>query len=317
MLVVHTRHATPFYDDSYGVNSANTGPYGDALTQEFYPYLEKEFRAVGEPWARLLYGGSTGGWMSLAQQIFYPKFFGGAWGFCPDPVDFHAFQLTNLYEDDNAFYFRGPFKRIVKGLGRRGNGALFATYEDFTRREEVIGPRCRSGGQLDAFNATFGPVADDGYPARLWHPLTGDIDPEVAAHWNENYDLTAILKRDWKTIGPDLVGKLHVTMGTKDTFFLEQASYLMRDFLVTTGEQGNGPAYDGSFVFGDNEPHCYTATAEGKSTLAHYLPIWVEHMLRAAPESADTRALRGYGDFEAVAGGAVGGSSGTTRVESE
>ena len=293
VLVVHTQHPTPFYDDSYGVNSANTGPYGDALTQEFYPYLEKEFRAVGEPWARILFGGSTGGWMSLAQQVFYPRYFGGAWGFCPDPVDFHAFQLTDVYEDDNAFYDRGPFKQVIRGLGRATSGHMFATYEEFTRREEVIGPRCRSGGQLDAFQAAFGPVAEDGYPARLWDPLSGDIDPDVAAYWRENYDLTAILKRDWKTLGPDLAGKLHVTMGTKDTFYLDTAAYRMQEFLETTGQDGNEPAYGGTFVFGDNEPHCYTATPDGKSMLQHYLPIFVERMLSAAPEGADTRAIEG------------------------
>ncbi len=292
VLIVYTQHPTPFYDDSYGVNSANTGPYGDALTQEFYPYLEKEFRAVGEPWARILFGGSTGGWMSLAQQVFYPKFFGGAWGFCPDPVDFHAFQLTDVYEDDNAFYDRGPFKQIVRGVGRSGSGHMFATTEDFSRREEVIGPRCRSGGQLDAFQATFGPVAEDGYPARLWDPLTGDIDAGVAEYWREHYDLTAILRRDWNMIGPDLVGKLHVTMGTKDTFYLDTAAHLMHEFLETTGQEGIEPAYGGTFVFGDNEPHCYTATPDEMSVEQHYLPIFVEHMLATAPEGADTRAIR-------------------------
>ena len=253
--------------------------------------LEKEFRAVGEPWARILYGGSTGGWMSLAQQILYPKFFGGAWGFCPDPVDFHAFQLTDVYEDDNVFYDRGPFKQVVRGLGRSTSGHMFATNEDVTRREEIIGPRCRSGGQIDAFQATFGPVAEDGYPARLWNPLTGDIDPDVATYWREHYDLTAILRRDWKTIGPDLAGKLHVTMGSKDTFYLDAAAYLMRDFLETTGDEGNEPAYGGTFVFGDNEPHCYTATPDGLSTEQHYLPIFVEHMLASAPQGADTRSI--------------------------
>lgn len=78
ILVVLTQHATPYYDDSYGVNTANMGPYGDALTGELYPYVEKHFRATGEPWARVVFGGSTGGWMALAQQIFYPDYFGGA-----------------------------------------------------------------------------------------------------------------------------------------------------------------------------------------------------------------------------------------------
>ena len=97
MLLVVTSHATPYYDDSYGVNTANAGPYGDALTKELYPAVEKQFRGIGEPWARVVFGGSTGGWMTLAQQILYPDYFGGAWGFCPDPVDFHAFQSIDVY----------------------------------------------------------------------------------------------------------------------------------------------------------------------------------------------------------------------------
>jgi enterochelin esterase-like enzyme len=112
MLIVQTQHPTPYYDDSYGVNSANMGPYGDALTKEFYPFLEQKFRAIGESWARVLYGGSTGGWMSLAQQVFYPEFFGGTWSFCPDPVDFHMFQTIDVYRDPNAYYDVGPFARV-------------------------------------------------------------------------------------------------------------------------------------------------------------------------------------------------------------
>jgi hypothetical protein len=114
MLVVISQHPTPYYDDSYGVNTANMGPYGDALTQELYPSVERQFRAIGEPWARVLIGGSTGGWMALAEQIFYPDYFGGAWGACPDPVDFHSFQLVNVYTDKNAYYDEGPFARLPK-----------------------------------------------------------------------------------------------------------------------------------------------------------------------------------------------------------
>ncbi|MCP5114721.1 MAG: hypothetical protein GY953_28160, partial [bacterium] len=173
MLIVLTQHATPFYDDSYGVNSANMGPYGDALTQELYPHVEERFRAIGKPWARILYGGSTGGWISLAQQIFYPNYFGGAWSFCPDPVDFHAFQLIDVYKDENAFHDAGPFKQIAKPLARRRSGHIFTTVDDFTRQELVLGEQARSGGQLDAFHAVFGPTGPDGYPVKLWDPRTG------------------------------------------------------------------------------------------------------------------------------------------------
>jgi hypothetical protein len=112
MLIVLTQHANPYYDDSYAVNSANVGPYGDALTQELYPYIEKRFRAIGEPWSRILYGGSTGGWEALAQQVFYPDFYNGAWCNCPDPVDFHAYQMVDLYNDQNAYFSIGPWKSV-------------------------------------------------------------------------------------------------------------------------------------------------------------------------------------------------------------
>ena len=295
MLIVLTQHATPFYDDSYGVNSANMGPWGDALTRELYPHIEAEFRAIGEAWARVLAGGSTGGWISLAQQIFYPDFFGGAWGFCPDPVDFHDFQRIDLYKDESGYYDAGPFKRLPKPLGRDRSGSLFATMEDFDRQEEALGSRGRSGGQWDAFHAAFGPVGPDGYPAELWPPLTGKIDPAVAAHWRENYDLTAILQRDWETLGPKLVGKLHITMGTKDTFYLEEAVYRMERFLESTKAPGKGPYYAGSVEYGDNKPHCYTGVpeVEGLNWDRHMVQKLADHMRRMAPEGANVESWYG------------------------
>jgi hypothetical protein len=293
MLVVLTQHATPFYDDSYGVNSENTGPYGDALTQEFYPALEKQFHAIGEPWARVLYGGSTGGWMTLAQQVFYPDFFGGAWGFCPDPVDFHAFQLVDVYADTEAYYDSGAFTRLPRPVGRTRDDHVLATMEGFSRQEAVLGTRSRSGGQMDAFHATFGPVGPDGYPARLWDAATGRIDPDVAKHWREHYDLTALLQRDWPTLGPKLVGKLHVTMGTKDTFYLDAAARRLETFLEGTKRPGKGPYYAGSVQWGEGEPHCWAGPIpQGQTTEAYYLPIFAEHMRQMAPAGADTEGWR-------------------------
>ena len=288
MLVVLTQHATPYYDDSYGVNTANMGPYGDALTQELYPELERRFRAIGAPWARVLFGGSTGGWMTLAQQVFYPDYFGGAWGFCPDPVDFHAFGLVNLYEEKNAYFDVGPFGRLPKPLGRLGDGRLLTTMEDFSHQENVLGARGRSGGQMDAFHAVFGPVGPDGLSGSALETESGEIDPVVASYWREHYDLTAILKRDWPTLGPKLVGKLHVTMGTKDTFYLDDAAHLLEEFLEGTRRPGQGPYWGGSIEYGDNEPHCYVGKIPAGQTLEmYYLPIFAAHMKAMAPEGAD------------------------------
>lgn len=291
MLIVLTQHATPFYDDSYGVNTANMGPYGDALTQELYPQIEKQFRAIGEPWARVLFGGSTGGWMTLAQQIFYPEYFGGAWGFCPDPVDFHAFQLIDVYKDSNAYWDIGPFGKLPRPLGRLPNDHILTTMEEFSWQEYVLGTQGRSGGQMDAFHATFGPVGKDGYPAKLWDARTGAIDPEVAKYWRDHYDLTAALQRDWERLGPRLNGKLHVFMGTKDTFYLDAAAHKMEQFLESTKLPGKGPYYGGSFEYGPDQPHCYVGKIpSGETFESHYLPVFAEHMKKMAPKGADVES---------------------------
>jgi hypothetical protein len=293
MLVVITQHATPYYDDSYGVNTANMGPYGDALTKELYPQIEREFRAIGEPWARVVFGGSTGGWMTLAQQIFYPEYFGGAWGFCPDPVDFHAFQTIDIYKDQNAYFDEGPFQRFPKLLGRMPDDHVLATMESFSKQEAVLGTRGRSGGQLDAFHATFGPASADGYPAKLWNADTGSIDPDVAKYWQEHFDLNSYLEREWDRLGTRLVGKIHVTMGTKDTFYLDAAAHRMEKFLESTKLPGKGPYYGGSFEFGDNEPHCYAGKiSPGQPLLSYYLPVFADHMTRMAPQGSDVTSWR-------------------------
>ncbi|MDO8836754.1 MAG: hypothetical protein Q7V01_14230, partial [Vicinamibacterales bacterium] len=226
VIIVLIQHPTPYYDDSYAVNSANNGPYGDALWQEFVPRVEQQFRGIGQPWARMTYGGSTGGWESLAWQIFYPDQLNGTWTFCPDPVDFRYFQLVNIYDDDNAFYPNSEWKKTPsrpwsRGLDDQTTNSQF----DASRYEEVLGTRGRSGQQMDIFMAVFGPVGPDGYPKLLYDKWTGVIDKSVAAHWREHYDLRHILERDWATLGPKLVGKLHIYMGDQDTFLLEEATF--------------------------------------------------------------------------------------------
>ncbi len=287
-LVVLTDHATPYYDDSYGVNTANAGPYGDALTTELYPEMEQKFRAIGQPWARVVFGGSTGGWMTLAQQIFYPDYFGGAWGFCPDPVDFHAFQMVDVYKDTNAYYDEGPFAKVPKLVGRTPGDRILDTFGDFNAQENALGNHGRSGGQMDAFHATFGPVDAQGYPAKLWDTETGVIVPSVAQYWTDHYDLTALLQRDWQRLGPKLAGKLHITMGTKDTFFLDAAAHRMEDFLESTKLPGKGPYYGGSFDFGNNEPHCYTGKIpDGVPMLSFHLRQFGVYVRTIAPAGAD------------------------------
>ncbi|MEW5982970.1 MAG: hypothetical protein AB1806_11460 [Acidobacteriota bacterium] len=286
VIIVLIQHPTPYYDDSYAVNSANNGPYGDALWQEFVPRVEREFRGIGQPWARMTYGGSTGGWESLAWQVFYPDRLNGTWTFCPDPVDFRYFQLVNIYEDDNAFYpnsewRKTPLRPWSRGLDDQTMNSQF----DASRYEEVLGTRGRSGEQMDIFMAVFGPVGPDGYPKLLYDKWTGVIDRSVAEYWREHYDLRHILERDWKTLGPKLVGKLHIYMGDQDTFLLEEATFKLREFLESTKD----PYYDGSFDIGRRQPHCYAGEPvfPGQRAEQRVFPKMVERMLMTAPAGAD------------------------------
>ena len=253
-LQVTFEHACPYYDDSYGVNSENVGPYGDAIVTELIPHIEREFRAVGRPWARVLSGGSTGGWISLAMQVFYPEFFGGVWSFYPDPVDFRKYQIVNLYGDKNAYFVEQEWTRVPRGGERNTDGNLVFTMEQENHYEEAIGDHCRSGGQWAIWNAVFAPVGDDGYPEPFWDPLTGEIN-KAAAEWaRERYDIRHYLEKNWKTVGTALAGKIHVFCGRMDHFYLNEACYLLEEFLETTKD----PHYGGSFDYGDKAGHGWT-----------------------------------------------------------
>jgi hypothetical protein len=294
MLLLLVQHANPYYDDSYAVDSANVGPYGEAINRELIPQIEKQFRGIGQGWARAIYGGSTGGWETLATQIFYPDDYNGAWGACPDPVDFRAYQTVNIYDDPNAFWTIGPFGRIAQSEMRTPPGIILATTEGTNRWELVLGTHGRSGEQWDIWQAVFSPAGSDGYPAEIWDQRTGVINHEVAAYWREHYDLTAILERDWKTLGPKLAGKLHVMVGTADTFFLDHAVHLMQASM----ESSANPHYIPDFDYGVDQPHCYTgppgsSTREGGLTFTQrVLKSSEAWMLKSAPTGADTASWR-------------------------
>jgi hypothetical protein len=294
MLVVKIEHANPYYDDSYAVNSENVGPYGDAIVKELIPHLEERFRGIGAGWARAMYGGSTGGWEVLGQQIFYPEEFNGAWSFCPDAIDFRQYEMIDIYGDDNAYFMESDWKRTPKISGRNWLGHPKVTVEEDCHWEEVLGTRGRSGEQWAIWQAVYSPVADDGYPAPIWDPLTGDIDRQVAEYWRENYDLRYILERDWATLGPKLVGKLHIYTGDMDSWHLNNSVYLMEDFLESTRE----PYYGGHIEYGDRYEHCWTGVhgeplrTQRLTVIQRFLPLMAEHMLRTAPAEADISSWR-------------------------
>jgi hypothetical protein len=294
VIIIEIQHANPFYDDSYAVNSANLGPYGDAITYELIPSIEKQFRGIGQGWARFLYGGSTGGWEALAAQVFYPDEYNGCWAACPDPIDFRAYTVVNIYEHENAYYADSKWKRTPRPGKRNYLGELSATLEEANYLELALGTHSRSGGQWDIWQAVYSPVGSDGYPKPIWDKLTGKIDRTVADYWREHYDLGHILRRDWHKIGGKLAGKIHIYCGDMDNYYLNNAVYLVEDFLKTT----NNPAYGGEVDYGDRAEHCWNGDHTRPNAISRlryhqmYIPKIVERIMQSAPLGADLKSWR-------------------------
>jgi hypothetical protein len=248
MIAVTFQHPTPYYDDSYAVNSVNNGPYGDALVKEMIPYLEAHFRMIGKPYARVLTGGSTGGWESLGAQVFYPDFFGGTWTLYPDQVDFRRYQLVNIYEDNNAFFAPGhTWFQVPRPIMRTAEGQVMITVQQFSEREAVLGSHNRSGEQIEIWEAAFGPVGEDGYPKPLWDKRTGKIDHDVANYMRDHgYDLSYNIRTNWPTLGPKLRGKVHVYVGDMDNFYLNLAVYQLEEDM----KKLTNPPCDCEFAYG-------------------------------------------------------------------
>jgi hypothetical protein len=293
-LVVEIQHANPYYDDSYAVNSANLGPYGDAIQRELLPAIEAKFRGIGQGWARFTYGGSTGGWEALAAQIFYPDDFNGAFAACPDPVDFGAYTVVNLYQDDNAYALQGAHHRVERPAFRNYLGEILATQRDVNRYEMALGDHGRSGEQYDIWQAVYGPVGKDGYPAPIWDKQSGKIDHVIADYWKEHYDLMAILRRDWAKLGPRLQGKIHLYVGSGDNYFLNDSVYLAEETLKSL----KNPTFDGEVDYGDRAEHCWNGdhTAPNAISRLHYNTMYLDRILKrikqTAPPGADLTSWR-------------------------
>lgn len=257
MVLLHLDGAGPL-GDPYQVNSANHGPYGDAITRELVPAIEERFHCGG-PGRRVLTGGSTGGWVALALQVFYPDFFNGAWAFCPDPVDFRSFQLVNIYEDANA-YLAADGKDRPSARDPRTGATLF-TIRHECGMENVLGAGgsyALSGQQWGSWNATFSPRGADGQPRTIWDARTGAIDKSVAEHWRK-YDLRQVLEANWPVLGPKLRGKLHIWVGEADDYFLNEAVHRLDAFLSRAD-----PPYEGSIRYGPGQGHCWMGTSEAE-----------------------------------------------------
>lgn len=294
VLVVEIQHANPYYDDSYAVNSANLGPYGDAITYELIPEIEKRFRGIGQGWARFMYGGSTGGWEALAAQVFYPDEYNGCYAACPDPIDFHNYTTIDLYNNKNAYYVESDFRKTPRPGERNYLGHVSTMIPDLNQRELALGTNSRSGEQFDIWEAVFSPMAEDGYPKRIFDKYTGSIDSSVAAYWKEHYDLTNIIERDWPKIGNKLKGKMHIYVGDMDTYYLNDAVYSAEDVLKKLQNPNCGCEVD----YGDRAEHCWNGDHTQPNYLSrlHYnqmfIPKWVEEVKSRAPKGADLTSWR-------------------------
>ncbi len=246
MIVVTTRDANMYYDNMYWVNSANMGPCGDAYIDELIPYVEQTYGGISESWARMLAGGSNGGWESMALQLFHPDVFGGTWVMCPDGMDFHAYQIVDLYEDDNGFYLDNGWVSTERPSARDTSGNILWTIAQENHWETALG-----GGDAIAlgcwsgWEAVYGPVDEDGYPARVWDPITGEINKEVVSYWQEHFDLNYYLQNNWDTLSESLYGKLHLRGGDMDNYYLNLSQYLVTDFLDTVDYGGYSVTFPG------------------------------------------------------------------------
>lgn len=238
------------FGDSYQLDSENSGPYGEALIKELIPAIDNQFRTTGAQ-SRFLDGCSTGGWVSLALQLFYPESFTGTWSYSPDAVSFKRMQLINIYEDENAFYnkhdYLRPSKRDIYGE------------PEFSIKKEVYSENVEgysnsyvtSGGQWGAWNALYSPKDEKGLPKPVFDPLTGKIDKEVADHWKK-YDLLEYVKSNWTELGPKVQGKIYVWMGDMDNYYLNNSLRDFDEFLKTT----TNPKSDAQIEFTSMKGHC-------------------------------------------------------------
>lgn len=231
------------------VDSANNGPRATALVTEFIPYLEDQFRLIARPEARLLNGHSSGGWSALWLQLNYPGVFGGCWSTAPDPIDFHAFQASNLYEDTSLYESGGDetpsFRRMTNF---RGDMEAAMSVRQEAMMEYAIDPTGMSGGQWDAWEACFSPRdAETGMPRPMFEASSGTIDRHVVEHWRR-FDITQLVTSDWDRYGPVVMQHVRLSCGMLDSFYLERAVMRFKEAVESRAEQHGG--WDGpGYVF--------------------------------------------------------------------
>jgi len=254
-IVVFLDGEAPF-GDSYQINSQSNGPYGDATWQELLPYLKQTFRMADDGKGLFTTGCSTGGWVSLALQIFHPDLFNGVWSYSADSVDFRAFQLINIYDDVNAYYSEfGP----ERPSARETDGEVMFTIKSEAEMENALGRGnsfVSGGGQWGAWMSVYGPRGSDGLPMALWDE-TGLINHELANAWRP-MDLRLALESNWRNLGPKLAGKLNIFMGEMDDYYLNNAMVMFESMLA----ERTNPKSDAKFTWLPREGHCDMPKAE-------------------------------------------------------
>ncbi|MFL5523849.1 MAG: alpha/beta hydrolase-fold protein [Gemmatimonadaceae bacterium] len=243
------------------VNSVNNGPWGEALAAELIPELERVYRMDAKPSGRLLTGHSSGGWAALWLQVNYPKLFGGAWPTSPDPSDFHDFTGIDLYAR-NANVYRKPDGSPWPLA--RDKGEVLVSMEDYARREVVVGGY---GGQMASFEWTFSPRGADGAPVPMFDRTTGAVDSVVVAYWQEHFDVAERLRRHWPELRRDLDGKIHLTVGSADTFYLDGSAHRLEATMKALGAKTDFRYVEGRTHFdlyrvGDDRLGLYKAIAK-------------------------------------------------------
>jgi len=239
------------FGDSYQLDSDNNGPYGQALIYELIPHIEKMYRGTTEAKTRFVDGCSTGGWVSLALQLFYPDVFGGVFSYSPDAIEFTNYQLVNVYEDQNVYTNEHGYERPVM---RDTNGEPMMSMREFLNYENVLGKSntyVTSGGQFSAHTALYSPKGEDGLPKPMFHPTTGAIDRSVIENW-EKYDLKLLVENNWETLGPKLQGKIYIWAADMDNFYLNPATRVFEKAL----REASGNTSDAVIEYAAMQGHC-------------------------------------------------------------
>jgi hypothetical protein len=226
------------------VDSVNNGPWGKALITELIPHLEKQYRMDAKPSGRFVTGHSSGGWAALWMQVTHPVFFDGSWPTAPDPGDFRSFTRIDLTKRPLPNFYRrddGSSWAIIRTAGKD-----VQSVDDLALQEHVLGDY---SGQLASFEWVFSPRGEDGRPMPLFDRDTGRIDPQVAEYWEQHYDIANILRENWKKIGPSLNNKIHLTVGTADTFHLDEPARLLEQTVKDLGGKASFTYLEGRSHF--------------------------------------------------------------------